>query len=75
MTRKIAISLPDDQVEAIRHAVTEGRAASVSGFISGAVARAEREDSLAALLDDLDHELGAPSAEDYAWADRALGLA
>ena len=74
MTRKIAISLPDEQVDAIRRAVSEGKAASVSGFISGAVARAEREDSLAKLLDDLDRELGEPRSDDYAWADKALGL-
>lgn len=72
---KIAVSLPDEQVAAIRRAVRAGRAASVSGFISGAIARAEREDSLAGLLDDLDRELGPPGAEDYAWADKALGLA
>lgn len=75
MTRKIAVSLPDEQVDSIRRAVEQGRAASVSGYISAAVARAEREDSLARLLDDLDHELGPVSREDLGWADKALGLA
>ncbi len=74
MTRKIAVSLPDEQLESIRRAVGEGRAASVSGFISAAVARAEREDSLARLLDDLDRELGVVDQSDLAWADKALGL-
>lgn len=74
MTKKIAVSLPDEQVDSIRSAVDQGRAASVSGFISDAVARAEREDSLARLLDDLDRELGSVSAEDLAWADKALGV-
>ncbi|MDR0592071.1 MAG: hypothetical protein LBG60_02190 [Bifidobacteriaceae bacterium] len=74
MTQKIAVSLPDHQVEAARRAVSAGRAASVSGFVSAALARAEREDSLARLLDDLDRELGAIGAADLAWADRALGL-
>ncbi|HIX00578.1 MAG TPA: hypothetical protein H9871_10605 [Candidatus Nesterenkonia stercoripullorum] len=74
MTRKIAVSLPDEQVDSIRRAVGQGRAASVSGFISAAVARAEREDSLLSLLDDLDRELGPVSQEELAWADRALGL-
>ena len=69
MTRKIAVSLPDAQVDSIRHAVERGRAASVSGFIG-----AEREDSLERLLDDLDRELGPVSADDLAWADKALGL-
>ncbi len=74
MTRKIAVSLPDEQVDAIRRAVDEGRAASVSGFISAAVARAERQNGLARLLDDLDSELGPVSANDLAWADKMLGL-
>lgn len=74
MTKKFAISLPDEQVAAIQRAVQDGRAASVSGFISAAVARAEREDSLAKLLADLDRELGPVSPEDLAWADMALGL-
>lgn len=74
MTQKIAVSLPDEQVVAIRRAVEQGRAASVSGFISAAVARAERDDRLATLLADLDRELGPPDEADLAWADRALGL-
>ena len=68
------MSLPDEQVDSIRRAVEQGRAVSVSGFISAAVARAEREDSPAQLLDDLDRELGEVSADDLAWADKALGL-
>lgn len=74
MTRKITVSLPDEQVEGIHREVRAGRADSVSGFISRAVARAEREGSLAALLDDLDRELEPPSPAHYAWADKALGL-
>jgi antitoxin ParD1/3/4 len=54
MTMKIAISLPDEQVDSIRRAVEQGRAKSVSGFIGAAVARAERESSLALLLDELE---------------------
>ncbi|MDR2252721.1 MAG: ribbon-helix-helix domain-containing protein [Bifidobacteriaceae bacterium] len=74
MTQKIAISLPDRQVAEIRQAVKQGHAASVSGFISAAVARAQREDGLAGLLDDLDRELGAVDSSDLTWADKALGL-
>ena len=74
MTQKIAVSLPDEQVVSIRRAVAQGRAASVSGFVSAAVARAQREDNLAQLLDDLDRELGPVDDADLAWADKALGL-
>jgi antitoxin ParD1/3/4 len=75
MTTKIAISLPDEQVASIRRAVDQGRARSVSGFIGAAVARAERENSLEGLLDELDRELGPVGAQDVAWAERALGPA
>ena len=75
MTQKIAVSLPDEQVVSIRRAVEQGRAPSVSGFISAAVARVQREDNLAQLLDDLDRELGPVDDADLAWADKALGLA
>ena len=75
MTQKIAVSLPDEQVVSIRRAVAQGRAASVSGFVSAAVARAQREDNLAQLLDDLDRELGPVDDADLVWADKALGLA
>jgi Arc/MetJ-type ribon-helix-helix transcriptional regulator len=74
MTVKIAVSLPDEQVDAIRRAVDAGAASSVSGYIATAIARSQRQDGLAALLDDLDRELGEPSAADYRWADKALGL-
>lgn len=75
MTKKIAISLPDEQVAAIKEAITEGRAASVSGFISAALARVEREDSLAHLLAELDRDLGPVGPDDIAWADNELGPA
>jgi len=73
MTTKIAVSLPDEQVAAARSAVREGRAASVSAFVAGAVAARERGNSLAAVVADIIREDGEPSAADYAWADQALG--
>lgn len=74
MTVKIAISLPDELAEAVRRAVAEDRAPSVSAYIAGMIRERERAQGLAALLDELDAELGPPTAEDYAWADRQLGL-
>src|SRR5664280_808195 len=74
MTRtvKLAISLPSEQVAAARQAVSEGRSASVSAYVSQALAQREREESLADVLADLARELGPPSAEAYAWADSVL---
>lgn len=75
MTTKIAVSLPDELVDAAKRAVAEGRAASVSGFVAAAMAGHRRTESLAALVADMIAEDGEPSATDYAWADRALGRA
>jgi Arc/MetJ-type ribon-helix-helix transcriptional regulator len=75
MTAKIAISLPDEYVAAARRAVEEGRAPSVSAYVAESIALRERSDSLRALLDELDRELGSPTDEALAWADQALGLA
>ncbi len=79
---KIAVSLPREQVEQVREAVARGEAASVSGYISAALANSlavsglehkrEGQDSLAELVEELLAEHGEPSAEAYAWADRVL---
>jgi Arc/MetJ-type ribon-helix-helix transcriptional regulator len=82
---KIAVSLPQEQVEQVRAAVSRGEAASVSGYVSaalaGALARGHNgglkkdgsgEDSLAELVEELVAEYGEPSADAYAWADAAL---
>lgn len=60
---KIAVSLPDEQVQAAKRAVAAGRAASVSAFVSDALARAVREDSLTELLEEMNQELGEPSQD------------
>lgn len=75
MTTKIAVSLPDEQVAAARRAVDQGRAASVSGFVSDALRETVREDALAALLADMDEELGKVPDDVQRAADEALGLA
>lgn len=73
MTTKIAVSLPDEQVEIARMAVKAGRATSVSAYIAESIARRQREDSLAEQL-DLDRNLSKSTASDYAWAGKALEL-
>lgn len=74
MTKKITVSLPDDQVEQARRAVAAGRAASVSAYVTEALTRRSADDDLIDLLAEMDAEYGPPTAEDYAWAERALGL-
>jgi len=73
MTRKIAVSLPDELVEHARRAVTEGRAASVSAYVAAALAERQRTEGLAALLDEMLGETGGPmSPAERRRADRLL---
>jgi Arc/MetJ-type ribon-helix-helix transcriptional regulator len=74
MTTKIAVSLPDEQVEEARAAVAAGRAASVSAYVSQALARRSADAELLALLAEDDEQYGPPSTQDYARARETLGL-
>ena len=71
-TRKIAITLPEEQVVEAKRAVTEGRARSVSAYVAEAVAARAESHGLQAYVDALIAEHGKPTAEDYAWADAQL---
>lgn len=71
-TRKIAITLPEEQVIEAKRAVTEGRARSVSAYIAEAVAAQAERHGLWAYVDALIAEHGKPTSEDYAWADAQL---
>lgn len=72
-TGKIAVSLPVRQIDAAKQAVREGRAASVSSYVSQALARRQQDDALADLVAEWMVEDGIPSSDDYAWADAVLG--
>jgi antitoxin ParD1/3/4 len=72
---KIAISLPRDHVAAAERAVNEGRAPSVSAYVARALERQAESDSLSELIALMRVEDGEPSADDYAWANAALGVA
>jgi Arc/MetJ-type ribon-helix-helix transcriptional regulator len=77
---KITISLPQEQATQAREAVARGEAASVSSYVSAALAAVappspDDGDTLANLVADMIAEDGVPSPEAYAWADKVLGLA
>ena len=75
MTRqKIAITLPEEQVAAARQAVAEGRAASVSAYISQALARRNADEELAETIAEIYAEAGQPAEEERLWARRVLGI-
>lgn len=71
---KIAVSLPRQHVAAAERAVTEGHVPSVSAYVARALERQAHADSLADLVALMRAEDGGPSADDYAWADAALGI-
>ena len=65
---KIAISLPVEQIEQAKRAVAEGRAASVSAYISSVLREVDPNDSMERLLADLAAQFGEPSEEAHAQA-------
>jgi len=77
-TKRVTITIPADVLAAAQCLVDEGKAASLSAYISGALAKQvaldQGKDGFIAFLDQLDAELGPPSPEDYAEARRFLGL-
>ncbi|HZQ84547.1 MAG TPA: hypothetical protein VFA83_06905 [Acidimicrobiales bacterium] len=74
MKRKIAVSLPEELVDHAEAAVRDGRAASVSAYVSAALEAKARDDDLLAVLVEMDREFGPPSKEAKAWARRVLDL-
>jgi uncharacterized protein (TIGR02118 family) len=72
--KKIAITLPEEQVAAARQAVALGLAPSVSAYISQALRRRDADDELQEMLAEVYAQTGPPTDADRAWARHALGL-
>jgi Arc/MetJ-type ribon-helix-helix transcriptional regulator len=75
-TQKVTVTLPEEQVAAIRRLVSAGEATSVSGFVQHAVAVAVDDVAgwgavLAKALAETGGEL---TAEERRWADQILGV-
>ena len=69
---KIAVAIPRDVLELAKREVKQGRAKSLSAYISEAVDERLRRDELARLLDLMDREHGKPRKKAEAWAKRVL---
>lgn len=71
---KVTVTMPEEQLKAVRALVVNGGAASISGFVQHAVSLAL--DDVAAwqtmLADGLAETGGAPTDEERAWADGVL---
>lgn len=75
-SRKVTITLDEEQVRQIRTLVDADRAASVSGFVQHAVGVALDDVAGwgAMLAQALDDTGGPMSPDERAWADTALGV-
>ena len=75
-TRKITVTLAEEQVDQVRALVEAGQAASVSGFVAHAVGVALDDVAGwgAVLAEALEATGGKLSPDERAWADEALGV-
>lgn len=73
-TQKVTVTLPTDQVEAMRRLVASGQASSLSGFVrhSVGVALDDVAGWGAMLADALDATGGELTSAERAWADSVL---
>lgn len=60
---KIAVSLPQWQIDLLKKAVAEGRGPSVSALVSEAITDYDLGDTLEDFVRDLEAEFGEPSPE------------
>lgn len=58
--KRITVSLPDDVVDAVNHAVAAGRARNVSAFVLDALREHEGQESLDRILADWNAESPVP---------------
>lgn len=72
MNARITVSLPEDLVAAAHAAVADGRAASVSAYVAGALRETSERESLGDVLAEWRLELGPPTDEEEAWVQDAL---
>ncbi|MDQ3034334.1 MAG: hypothetical protein M3Y87_18140 [Myxococcota bacterium] len=72
--KRITISVPEEIAAKAARAAEAGEVESVSAYFAQLAAREPDWVEARAVLDELLEEIGAPSAEDRAWARRALGL-
>ena len=70
--KKIAVSLPPEQVTAAQRAVQEGRFPSVSAYVSAAIGRQERDQALDDFLAAMGSGTPEDEAEAQAWAARVV---
>lgn len=71
-TSKVAISMPSEVLSLAKRKVREGRAKSLSAFVSEAVDEKLRHDELQDILAAMDREHGEPDGAARRWAKRVI---
>jgi Arc/MetJ-type ribon-helix-helix transcriptional regulator len=71
-TSKVAISMPSEVLSLAKRKVREGRAKSLSAFVTEAVDEKLRHEELADILATMDREHGKPDLAARRWAKRVL---
>lgn len=74
MRTRVTVTVDTETVEAAAAAVAAGQAASLSAWVSGAMAQQAQRERLRDVLADIRTELGPPTDEETAWARSVLGL-
>lgn len=70
----MAVTIPEHLMKIVEKEVAEGKAASVSAYVTDALGEYTEGDALAAVLEEMDREFGKPSKEAREWARQVLGL-
>ena len=74
MNVRITVSLPEELAAEASAAAEAGRVSSVSAYVAAALAEKSGRESLDAFLAEWRAEVGPPTDEESAWAERALGV-
>jgi Arc/MetJ-type ribon-helix-helix transcriptional regulator len=72
MTKKLAISLPDELAEQVAAAVRHGRVPSASAYIAKAIEAYEEPMTLTQFFEEWRQEVGPSSPDEKAWARAQL---
>lgn len=69
---RITVTVPEEVLLEVRGRVSAGESSSVSAFFTEAARDLLRRSNLAALLDDIERDVGPPTGEDLEWARAQL---
>ena len=72
--QRVTVTVPPEALEAAERDVADGKAASVSAWVSEAMEAKARRESLKDLLAEIRAEIGPATREETEWARAVLGL-